>query len=255
MKPEKTSSFILKFKVILCILAFQFYSGELAAQKLTDTIPLREVQVYGKRNLEEAGLQITRIDTIAMQMMKTQTISELLTSYSPIFIKSYGRGSTATASFRGTSASHTQLYWNGIKLNSPMRGDVDFSLFPVYFIDQISVLHGGSSLQSGSGALGGSVLIGNKPDWKDIFSIRYVQTIESFSTAKEYLNVGYGNGKIQFKTRFFADHSKNDFPYYNYGVLPMHEAVQKNDEYTKMGFLQEIYYRLKKQLYNNLNQL
>jgi len=250
VKPEKRFISGIKFKVLLCVLAFQFYSGELVAQKLTDTIPLREVQVYGKRNLDEAGLQITRIDTIAMQMMKNQTISELLTSYSPIFIKSYGRGSTATASFRGTAASHTQLYWNGIKLNSPMRGDVDFSLFPVYFIDQISVLHGGSSLQSGSGALGGSVLIGNKPDWKDAFSIRYVQTIESFSTAKEYLNIGYGNGKIQFKTRFFADHSKNDFPYYNYGVLPMHKAVQKNAEYTKMGFLQEVYYRLKKQTFS-----
>src|SRR5665647_438323 len=178
---------------------------------------------------------ITHIDTLAMQMMKTQTVSELLSSYSPVFMKSYGRGSSATASFRGTAASHTQLYWNGMKINSPMRGDVDFSLFPVYFIDDISVLHGGSSMQSGSGALGGSVLINNKPDWSDQLSIRYVQTIESFSTAKEYLNIGFGNGKIQFKTRLFSDQSKNDFPYYNYGVLPMHESFQKNAGYAKLG--------------------
>ena len=233
------------FKTVICGLSLFIVSENSSAQKLTDTISIQEVQVYGKRKIEEAGMMNTHIDTLALQMMKTQTISELLSSYSPVFMKSYGRGSTATASFRGTAPSHTQVYWNGIKLNSPMRGDVDFSLFPVYFIDDITLQHGGSSLQSGSGALGGSVLINNKPDWTEKFGVRYVQTIESFSTAKEYLNVGFGNGKIQFKTRLFSDHSKNDFPYFNYGVLPMHEAVQQNAEYTKIGLLQEAYRRFR----------
>jgi len=235
----------LNFKVILCYLLIVFFTEEIKAQRLIDTISIQEVQVFGKKKIEESGLLITHIDTMELQMMKTLTISELLSSYSPIFIKSYGRGSTASASFRGTAPSHTQVYWNGIKLNSPMRGDVDFSLFPVYFIDDISLLHGGSSLQAGSGALGGSVLINNKPDWTDKLSIRYIQTIESFSTNKEYLNVGFGNGKIQFKTRLFSDRSKNDFSYFNYGVLPMHKTVQKNAGYSKQGLLQEIYARHK----------
>jgi len=74
-------------------------------------------------------------------------------------------------------------------------------------------------------------------------SIRYIQTIESFSTSKEYLNVGVGNGQFQSKTRLFTDQSKNDFPFYNYGVLPMHNDIQKNADYTKYGLLQEIYFR------------
>lgn len=234
---------LIECKILLCGLFLIAFSEEMAAQKLSDTIRIQEVQVFGKRKIEEAGSMVSHIDTLSLQMMKTQTISELLSSYSPVFIKSYGRGSTATASFRGTAPSHTQVFWNGIKLNSPMRGDVDFSLFPVYFIDDVSLLHGGSSLQSGSGALGGSVLINNKPDWTDRFSVRYVQTVESFSTAKEYLNLGYGNGKVQFKTRLFSDYSKNNFPYFNYGVLPMHNSVQKNAGYAKLGMLQEAYYR------------
>jgi len=234
----------------LLVFLISIFSGNLYAQKLTDTIKIQEVKVFGKRKIEEAASMVSRIDTLALQMMETQTISELLSSYSPVFLKSYGRGSTATASFRGTAPSHTQVYWNGIKLNSPMRGDVDFSLFPVYFIDDMSLQHGGSSLQSGSGALGGSILINNKPDWTDRFSVRYVQTLESFSTAKEYLNVGYGNAKLQFKTRLFSDYSKNNFPFYNYGVLPMHESVQKNAEYNKYGLLQEAYYRLSKNTFS-----
>jgi len=220
------------------------------AQKLTDTISIREVKVIGKQPIEEAGTMTTHIDTLVLQMLKTQTLSELLSSYTPVFIKSYGRGSAATASFRGTAPSHTQVYWNGMKVNSPMSGIVDFSLFPIYFIDDISLQHGGSSLQSGSGALGGSVLINNKPDWTDHFSVRYVQTIESFNTDKEYLNLGYGNGKLQFKTRVFSDISKNDFPYLNYGVLnmseglvTMHDTVQTNARYHKSGLLQEVYSR------------
>ena len=230
----KTKNLIrINSKALLFGLFLFYFSGEIVAQKFTDTIRIQEVQVFGKRKIEEAGSMVTHIDTLALQMMKTQTISELLTSYSPVFMKSYGRGSTATASFRGTAPSHTQVFWNGMKLNSPMRGDVDFSLFPVYFLDDVSLLHGGSSLQSGSGALGGSVLINNKPDWTDRLSVRYVQTLESFSTAKEYLNVGFGNGRIQLKTRLFSDQSKNDFSYFNYGVLPMHESVQKNAGYEK----------------------
>ena len=231
--------FVLPFLLLMNLI--------IEAQNLTDTIAIHEVQVFGKQPIEEAGLVTTHIDTLVLQMLQKHTLSELLSSYTPVFIKSYGRGSSATVSFRGTAPSHTQVYWNGMKVNSLMRGDVDFSLFPVYFIDDMSLQHGGSSLQSGSGALGGSVLINNKPDWTDRFCMRYVQTLESFNTYKEYLNLGYGNGKIQFKTRIFSDRSKNDFPYFNYGVLPMHEAVQQNARYNKSGLLQEVYTRFKNQ--------
>ena len=247
MKPKIIGQRKLWVKTVFAILFLLFLAVDAEAQNLTDTISIEEVEVFGKKAIEEAGTMTTHIDTLVLQMLKTQTVSELLSSYSPVFIKSYGRGSTATASFRGTAPSHTQVYWNGMKLNSPMRGDVDFSLFPVYFIDDLSLQHGGSSLQSGSGALGGSVLINNKPDWADRFSIRYVQTLESFSTHKEYLNLGFGNGKIQSKTRIFSDRSKNDFPYFNYGVLPMHEDVQRNARYIKYGLLQEVYSRFKNQ--------
>lgn len=241
IRNRRTKKWLIRFKAGVLLLSI--CAIDVDAQSLKDTISIKEVKVVGHKKIEEAGLLRTQVDSLVFQMVKTQTISELLSSYTPVFIKSYGRGSMATASFRGTAPSHTQVYWNGLKINSLMRGDVDFSLFPVHFIDGLSLQHGGSSLQSGSGALGGSVLIDNKPDWNDRFSVRYVQTIESFSTNKEYLNVGFGNGKVQFKTRLFADQSENDFPYFNYGVLPMHETVQKNAQYEKYGLLQEVYAR------------
>jgi len=227
-----------------CLLALFFIAGSLEAQSVRDTIRIGEVEVFGKRRAEEAGVIKTQIDTLILKALQPLNISELLSAHTPVFIKSYGRGSEASASFRGTAASHTQVLWNGMTINSPMRGDVDFSMIPVYFIDDMQLLHGSSSLAAGSGALGGSILIENKADWTNRFNIRYSQTLESFGTYKEFIRVMAGTGRFQSKTRLFFDRSENDFPFYNYGVLPKHDDVQENAAYHKYGVLQELYGRL-----------
>ena len=99
MKEAKSISYSILRTAILVAVVGMCFPENTFGQKLSDTISIREVQVLGKRKLEEAGLVVTRIDTLALQMMKTQTVSELLTSYSPVFIKSHGRGSVATACF------------------------------------------------------------------------------------------------------------------------------------------------------------
>ena len=120
-------------KSILTGLFFLVNFTFINAQSLTDTIKIREVRILAKRKVEEAGLKITRPDSLARASTITTNLSELISAYSPVFIKSYGRGSTATASFRGTAATHTQVLWNGMNLNSPMRGFADLALLPVFF--------------------------------------------------------------------------------------------------------------------------
>ncbi len=224
-----------------CLLLLVFYAETSRAQSIRDTIRILEVSVYGHRKAENAGVMQTKVDTLVLKALQSLDISELLSAHSPVFIKSYGRGSAASASFRGTAPSHTQVLWNGMAVNSPMRGDIDFSMFPVSFIDDMELLHGGSSLVAGSGALGGSILIENKADWSNRLNIRYSQTLESFGTHKEFIRLMAGTEKFQVKTRLFSDRSGNDFPYYNYGVLPQREAVQENAGYKKQGLLQEFY--------------
>jgi len=91
---------------------------------------------------ETAGMKQTKVDTLVLLEKKSVSLSELLSENTPVFIKSHGRGALATASFRGTAASHTQVTWNGININSPMTGMVDFSLIPVYVIDDMNLKHG-----------------------------------------------------------------------------------------------------------------
>lgn len=220
-------------------------TANLLAQGLRDTtISIKEVDVVAKRFPGDIGLSRSRPDSMALVSTMTVQLSDLLAEYTPIFIKSYGNGSVATASFRGTAASHTQLIWNGLNLNSPMRGSADLSLIPVAFIDDAWLLHGGSSMTETSGSLGGSIHLANKPDWAAGKSASLMMERASFNTGRYMAKIQTGKGHFRSVTRLMADHSDNTIPFYNAGVLPTRKDTLKNADYTKYAGLQEFYVRL-----------
>ena len=140
----------------------------LMGQGMTDTVfHIRGVRIEAKQLFvkEEAGMKQTRVDSAVLRYKSHLSLSEILSENTPVFIKNHGRGALATASFRGTSPSHTQVNWNGIQINSPMAGMVDFSLIPAYIIDELTLSHSSASLADGSGGIGGSIHINNQPQW------------------------------------------------------------------------------------------
>jgi len=208
-----------------------------------DTILIKEVEIIAGKKPEETALMISRPDSLAIRAGLTTDLSELLSQNSSVFIKSYGRGSQATANFRGASASHTRIIWNGISLNSPMRGYTDLSLLPVFFVDDIYLLHGGSTLTESSGALGGSIHLGNKPDWKMKSSASAAIERASFNTGRYMGKLQTGSGNFRSITRFYYETSENDFPFYNVGVIPGRKDTVTNGEYNRKAVLQEFYWR------------
>jgi outer membrane cobalamin receptor len=224
--------------IILSLLALPVFT---IAQAVMDTIRIGEVQIFGRYKTEDTGLKISRPDSMAMVSSLTSQLSDLLTLNTPLFIKSYGRGSVATASFRGTSSTHTQLVWNGMSLNSPMRGSADLSLLPVMFIDEAWLLHGGSSMSENSGALGGSIHLANKADWTVANSLSVLFERGSFNSGVYLGRFQTGKGRFRSVTRLMYDHSGNNYPYYNVGVLPFRQDTLRNAEYNKWAALQEFY--------------
>ena len=88
---------------------------------IPDTINLiEEVFIYAPKNLEETGQKINRLDSLIIENKFLDDISSLLSENTSVFIKSYGKSSLSTASFKGTNASHTKLTWNNVELNSPL---------------------------------------------------------------------------------------------------------------------------------------
>lgn len=233
----------MKVLNVICFLTFLHLAFYSKGQTIPDTVKIREVNILAKRKIEEAGLKITRPDSLERATFLTADLSELLSDYSPVFIKSYGRGSSATASFRGAAASHTQVYWNGMNLNSPMRGQADLSLVPVYFTDGMYLLHGGSSMTKGSGALGGSIHLENTPDWNSSHTIEGMAELGSFESRKGFLKFTLGSNVIQSSTRLFYESSENNYPFFNSGVMPQRPDTLKNAGNKKGGILQEFYLR------------
>ena len=251
-QPKLVSSH-LRYLNIISVSAFILFSAKAAsAQHISDTVKIKTVEVYANKIVkEEAGKTTTKIDSVAMIKALTSNLSDLISQNTPIFIKEYGRGAMATASFRGTAPSHTQVSWNGISLNSPMLGMVDFSMIPVYFTDNVSLLHGSGSLSEKSGALGGVVKLENTTDWQNKFSGRVLTGIGSYGTKDEFFQFNGGNKKIQSQTRAFYNYSDNDYHFVNRFIADIDPKTGKylyptqrneNSKYENYGLLQEIYF-------------
>ena len=167
----------------------------------TPTRKLKEVTVTSIRPMKEIGIQETRFDSTALRDNIALSMADILAFNSSVFVKNYGRATLSTVAFRGTSPSHTQVTWNGMRINSPMLGMTDFSTIPAYFIDGASLLHGTSSVNETGGGLGGLVRLSTRPSDKNGWDIEYVQGIGSFSTFDEFLKVNYGCRHWKTSTR------------------------------------------------------
>ena len=218
-------------------------------------IAIREVTVYGQRPMKDIGVQRTRIDSAVLKENVSLSMADVLAFNSSIFVKSYGRATLSTVAFRGTSPSHTQVTWNGMKLNSPMLGMTDFSMIPSYFIDDASLLHGTSSVNDSGGGLGGAVRLSTKPAQADGFGLQYVQGVGSFNTYDEFLLLTYGNDHWQISTRAVYSSSPNEYKYRNrdkkeniyddeMNIVGQYYPIERNrsGSFKDLHLLQEIYY-------------
>ena len=219
------------------------------------TIPIKEVTVYGRRPMKEIGVQQTKFDSVVLKENIALSIADVLTFNSSIFVKSYGRATLSTVAFRGTSPSHTQVTWNGMRINNPMLGMTDFSMIPSYFIDDASLLHGTSSVSETGGGLGGAVKLSTKPAQNNGFGLQYVQGVGSFKTFYEFLRLTYGNKNWQLSTRAVYSSSPNEYKYRNHdkkeniyddnhNIIGQYYPVERNrsGSFKDLHILQEAYY-------------
>ncbi|MDB5239824.1 MAG: TonB-dependent receptor, partial [Spirosoma sp.] len=237
----------------ICLLAGQT-GGAQSSTPGTDSaiaVPLSVVTVRAiapERFL--AGQKLQRVDSATLLQFRFGSLTDVLLFNTPLAFKSYGPGQLATVSFRGTSANHTAVLWNGININQPNLGQTDFSTLPVGGFDRLSVQYGSSASVVGSGAVGGSVLLESSPTWKPGIGVTLGQQVASFRNNQTQVGVRYAGstGSLwQLSGRTFAYRSRfnNAYPYrerYNYFVEQSGTAQR--------GLVQDLYARHK-----NGNQL
>ena len=223
------------------------------------SLNIPEVTVVGQRPMKEIGTQQTKFDSVVLKENIALSMADILTFNSSIFVKSYGRATLSTVSFRGTSPSHTQVSWNGMRINNPMLGMTDFSMIPSYFIDDASLLHGTSSVNETGGGLGGAVKMSTKPAQNEGFGVQFIQGVGSFKTFDEFLRLTYGDAHWQVSTRAVFSTSANDYKYRNHDkkeniydenmkIVGQYYPVERNrsGSYRDFHLLQEVYYNTRK---------
>lgn len=247
---------VLKHCILYLILLIAVsVSFDSRAQSVGESHSFRELVVTGRRPMKEIGVKSTVFDSLALKENIALSMADVLTYNSSAFVKNYGRATLSTVAFRGTSPSHTQVTWNGMRIDNPMLGMTDFSTIPSFFIDDASLLHGSSSVNETGGGLGGLVRLATSPGHVDGFDVAYVQGIGSFSTFDEFLRLGYGNRNWQFSTRAVCSSSENDYKYVNHdkkvniydddkNIIGQYNPVERNRSgaYRDIHLLQEIYY-------------
>ncbi|MCF8302598.1 MAG: TonB-dependent receptor [Bacteroidales bacterium] len=213
-----------------------------------DTLSLKAVEIKSTVIEKISGFKKTEIDSATHSLNRAEDLSDILARHTPVFIKSYGQGMLATSSFRGTGASHTQVLWNGMTINSPMLGQVDFSTIPVFFTDRISLYHGGSSLALNSGALGGSINLENVANWKANSGLAISHRQGSFNTQSSFMEIRVKENNILTTTRLLHKSSENDFPFKNNAISREHPPVdhRKNASFDQYGIMQEVYHQTEK---------
>jgi len=200
------------------------------------------------------GLKIQRADSALVAAYRFQTLADFMATQAPLQLKSYGAGQLTTVGFRGTSANHTAVLWNGINVNSPMLGQTDFSTIPLAGFDQLSIQYGAAASCVGTDAVGGSILLSSVPNFKKMgFEASFGQRVASFDNYQtqagfRFSSVLNKNWQLAGKTLLFGGQLHNHFPYTERrGYL-----VEPSETFQK-GLIQDLYFRHKNRQQISLN--
>ncbi len=239
---------LYKINCVLSVLLLSVAVGNSYAQILggSDTsFVTKEVVIASERlSTFAVGSKIVEIDSSDIAQNSTNTLAELLASQSQILVKSYSLSGLASSSIRGMNASQTAILWNGFNLSSPMNGMQDMALLPVNFVNRVKVQYGGAGALWGSGAIGGSIHLNNKPEFNKGFSLGSTFSVGSFNDRQENISLEFSKNKFISSTKCFQHQAQNNYPYTNVGKYGKPVELLQNAQIAQSGLLQENYLKL-----------
>lgn len=214
-----------------------------------DTVRLGEVLIVPSLPEGAKAYKVSYIDGDILRFSLSGSIAEALAFNTPLYIKSYGSGGAATSSFRGMGANHTQIVWEGMRIDNPMTGQTDLSTLMTAFADDITIYNGGTPVGFGNRGPGGTVSVQSNTDWQNKFSAEYTQNIGSFSNLMEKIDIDAGKHNISYRLRAYLQNNDNDYEYTDplgsdYQVLKREGAA-----YSSRGMLHELDYKKNNTIY------
>lgn len=238
LKIHKQKACDLNF--IKLTIVYLLLSLNCLAQKDT-VVSLTTVEVVTYKNdLSQIGKKTENIDSTTKEQFKLNSISDVLSFNTPIFIKNYGPGQLSTTAFRGGNASQTAVLWNGFNIQNAMLGQSDLSLMPSFLFEDIGVEYGGSSSLWGSGAVGGSIHLKNKTVFNQGVKTAAGFGAGSFGAKNVYANILYSTKRFISSSKIYNAQSQNNYMYKDTSDKQQPIKYQKNASYNFVGLMQEL---------------
>ncbi len=190
---------------------------------------LRTVEISSSKvkRYAAATLQI-EIDSLLIKTHYHQQLDQILSTQSLAHIRSYGPGSVSTISLRGMSPSHTATIWNGLNLNSSFLGLSDAALLPVFFFDDISVVHGTMSSLTGNNSIAGAVALASSSSAHQGTKLMLLSEAGSFGEYKLAGRLDVGRNKSYHSLRALRGRAQNDFCYDNFTQFGTPHTIETN---------------------------
>ncbi len=227
----------MRFIVLIILATFSIF---VYAQE-KDTVTMEPFQVHPRYLKPSAAYTKSTPDTTLQDAYSNERISTVLQIGTHAFIRDYGPGSIATMSFRGTGASHTKFYWNGIELSSPSLDQSDLSMLTLNGND-VEVLYSGAGIFAGNGALGGAVSISQLPDTNHKLALQGRAQIGTFGEENIGFDANMHGGKWTARTHVLYHQSDNHFPYTNYSLNNKPRETQRHAGFDYRDVSQDVWY-------------
>ncbi|QZE12910.1 TonB-dependent receptor plug domain-containing protein [Halosquirtibacter laminarini] len=244
----------LRLAISLFVILAVSLSSFAQTEATKDTVQLGSIDIKRKSNNKYiAGKSITKISSQILQNNSVENLGAVVLQKSAIYSQQQGRGGAMYLSIRGTGKNHTEVTWNGIPLNSPLYGTVDFSLIPTQVVDQASIFFGGSATSESNSNIGGAVTLRTFPNLSQTFRGKASLSIGSYETYKASTALYYPiSEKLTASTKLYYSASQNDFTYTNtYKVVPNETGdgwvnpteTNTMGDWLTTGGLQEFFYK------------
>jgi vitamin B12 transporter len=174
-------------------------------------------------------------------------------------IKSYGPNGLATISLDGLNPQHTQVFWNGIPVNTGTIGIADIGQYPFSSDLAIDIVKSADSYQLTGSQLGGTVMMENRLKESSGVSATFqngsfnkwaadVNAFHAFESPNEL--------KLGLNVGFFT--TQNNYSFQDYSTFPTETSTLKNAAFQKFyvqpsaeWFVKNRYYFKVNALYNN----
>jgi len=166
-----------KFNAVIVLLLTTGLYGPVVAEENTAAVTLDEIVVTATKTEESVRNVANSVilkDSLDIDESPAISVGELLANAPGIDWRTYGNygGASQEIHIRGMGGKGTQVFFNGLNINSPSLGVADVGRLPLNSIDRVEVVKGSGSLLYGTGAMGGTVNIITKSPEREQIDLR-----------------------------------------------------------------------------------